>query len=87
MGRELPGFELPFHGALSDPITIAGVPRTAAILIGTLTAVLALGLQAPWIGAPVGLMLYGMALAATRRDPYALDILARHLRQPAYLDG
>ncbi|RYF99515.1 MAG: conjugal transfer protein, partial [Caulobacteraceae bacterium] len=39
----VPGFEIPLHGALAEPITIAGAPRTAVILIGTLTAVLSLG--------------------------------------------
>lgn len=87
MDREHPGFEIAFHGALSEPITIAGVPRTPAILIGTLTAVLSLGLQTPWIGLPLGLGLYSLAFWATKRDPYALEVLRRHLRQRAYLDG
>lgn len=87
MASDTPGFDIPLHGALSDPITFAGVPRTAAILIGVLAAVLCLGLQAPWIGAPLGLGLYGAVAWATRRDPYGLQALARHLRRPAHLDG
>jgi type IV secretory pathway TrbD component len=87
MAHEVPGYELPFHGALSEPITIAGAPRTAAILIGTLTAVLCLGLQAPWLGLPLGLVLYGGVVWATKRDPYALEVLQRHIRQHGYLDG
>ncbi len=87
MQGEVPGFEIPFHGALSEPITIAGVPRTAAILTGALTAVLSLGLQVPWIGLPLGLVLHVAALWMTARDPYALGVLARHVRQRAYLDG
>jgi type IV secretory pathway TrbD component len=81
------GFEIDFHGALSDPITIAGAPRMTAILIATLTAVLTLGLQTPWIGLPLGLFLYGAALWMAKRDPHVFDILRRHLRQRAYLDG
>lgn len=81
------GYEIAFHSALSDPISLAGVPRMAAILIGTLTAVLTLGLQAPWIGLPLGALLYGAALWAAKRDPYVFDILRRHLRQPSALDG
>ena len=87
MDTALPGFEIGFHGALSDPITLAGVPRLAAILIGALTAILALGLQAPVIGVPLGLLLYGVALAMAKRDPYVFDILRRHIRQPAHLDA
>ena len=87
MRQDLPGFEIPFHGALSEPITIAGVPRQAAILIGALTAILCLALQTPWIGLPLGLTLYVAAAWAARKDPYVLDILARHVRQRAHLDG
>jgi type IV secretion system protein TrbD len=87
MDQETAGFEIPFHRALAEPITIAGVPRAVAVLTGTLTAVLCLGLQAPWIGLPLGLALYGAALWVSQRDPYALEILLRHVRQPTYLDG
>ena len=81
------GFEIDFHGSLSESVTLAGVPRMAAILIGALTAILALGLQQPWIGLPLGALLQGAAAWMTKRDPYVFDILRRHLRQPAYLDG
>lgn len=81
------GFEIAFHGALSEPITIAGAPRMAAILIGTLTAILCLGLQTPWIGLPLGLTLHGTAVWMSRRDPYVFDLLRRHLRRPAFLDA
>lgn len=81
------GFEIDFHGSLSEPITIAGVPRLTAILIGTLGAMLSLGLQAPWIGLPLSLGLYAGALWMTKRDPYVFDVLRRHLRQPGRMDG
>jgi type IV secretory pathway TrbD component len=81
------GFEIDFHAALAEPILIGGVPRAPAVLIGTLTAMLSLGLQAPWIGAPLGLGLWALAYALAKRDPYVFDVLRRHLRQPAFLDG
>ncbi|WP_062098350.1 VirB3 family type IV secretion system protein [Caulobacter sp. CCH5-E12] len=81
------GFEIAFHGSLSEPVTLAGVPHTAAVLIGGLTAILALGLQTPWIGLPLGAALYAAALWMAKRDPYVFDILGRHLRQPSHLDG
>lgn len=84
---QIEGFEIAFHGSLSEPVTLAGVPRMAAVLIGTLTAVLALGLQTPWIGLPLGATLYGAALWMAKRDPYVFDVLGRHLRQPSHLDG
>jgi type IV secretory pathway TrbD component len=81
------GYEIAFHNALAEPVTLGGVPREAAILIGTLTAMLALGLQAPWIGLPLGLALWTSAYVLARRDPYVFDVLRRHVRQPAALDG
>lgn len=81
------GFEIAFHNALAEPVTLGGVPRTPAILIGTLTAMLALGLQAPWIGLPLGLGLWTGAYVLARRDPYVFAVLRRHIRQPAALDG
>ena len=41
-----PGFEVPLHRALTEPILIAGAPRSFAILNGTLSAAIGLGLQA-----------------------------------------
>ncbi len=87
MAHPTPGYEIGFHGALSEPIAIAGVPRAVAVLIGTLTAILALGLQAPWLGLPLGSGLYVLALWLTRRDPYVFDLLRRHLRHPPHLDA
>ncbi len=81
------GFEIGFHSALSEPITIGGAPRAIAILNGTLTAVLTLGLQVPWIGIPMGLAIHAAAYWMTTRDPYIFEILRRHLRQSAYLDA
>jgi type IV secretory pathway TrbD component len=81
------GFEIAFHSALSEPVTLGGVPRMVAIGIGTLTAVLVLGLQTPWIGIPLGLALHAGAYAISRRDAYAFDVLRRHVRQRPYLDA
>ncbi|HEX7943254.1 MAG TPA: VirB3 family type IV secretion system protein [Phenylobacterium sp.] len=87
MAHPTEGFEIGFHGALSEPITLAGAPRGVAVLIGTLTAILALGLQAPAIGIPLGLALQIGAVWMTRRDPYAFDLLRRHLRHRPFLDA
>ena len=72
--ESIEGFEIDFHGALAEPITLGGVPRALAVLIGALTAVLSLGLQAPLIGVPLGLALWGGAYGLARQDPYVFDI-------------
>ena len=81
------GFEIGFHSSLSEPVTIAGVPRMIAVLNGTLTAVLALGLQVPLIGIPIGLAVHAAAFWLNKRDPYFFDALKRHIRQKPYWDA
>ena len=84
---EVEGFEIGFHSSLSEPVTIAGVPRMVAVLNGTLTAVLALGLQVPLIGLPLGLAVHSAAYWLNKRDPYFFDALKRHIRQKPYWDA
>ena len=83
----LEGFEIALHSSLSEPVTIAGVPRMIAMLNGALTAVLALGLQVPWIGLPLGLAVHSACYWLSKRDAYFFDALKRHLRQRPYLDA
>ena len=79
------GFEAPIHRSLTEAILLGGVPRGIAILNGTIAAALGLGLQ-QWIA---GLMLWAfghsIALLAAKRDPAFASVLARHLKQKAYL--
>lgn len=84
---QVEGFEIGFHGSLAEPVTIAGVPRMMAVLNGTLTAVLALGLQVPLIGIPLGLAVHAAAYWLNKRDPYFFDALKRHIRQKPYWDA
>lgn len=81
------GFEIAFHSSLSEPVTIAGVPRMIAVLNGTLTAVLALGLQVPLVGLPLGLGVHAICFWLNKRDPYFFETLQRHVRQKPYLDA
>jgi type IV secretion system protein VirB3 len=80
----VPGFEVPVHRALTEPILLAGAPRSVAIVNGTLAAAIGLGLRL-WIA---GLMLWAIghmaAVWATKRDPFFVDVVRRHLRYPAH---
>ncbi|CAN7657492.1 VirB3 family type IV secretion system protein [Phenylobacterium sp. LjRoot225] len=84
---EIEGFKIGFHSSLSEPVTMAGVPRMIAVLNGTLTAVLALGLQVPWLGIPLGLLIHAICFWLNKRDPYFFDALMRHIRQKSHLAG
>ncbi len=79
------GFEVLVHRSLVEPILLGGAPRGIAILIGTLSAALGLGLQL-WVA---GLVLWtaghSLAVLAAKRDPDFAPVLMRHLRQSGHL--
>ena len=79
------GFYAPVHRALTEPILLGGAPRAVAIVNGTVAAALGIGLQL-WI-AGIALWAVGHAIAvfAAKRDPHFATVLARHLRQKAWL--
>ena len=81
----VPGFSMPVHRALTEPILLGGAPRAVAILNGTLAAALGLGLRL-WIA---GLLLWAIAhtaaVWAAKRDPLFVDVVRRHLRFPGHL--
>jgi type IV secretion system protein TrbD len=79
------GFEVPLHRSLTEPILLAGAPRAVAILNGTLSAAIGLGLRL-WIA---GLVLWGIghvtAVWAAKRDPSFVEVVRRHVRYPQHL--
>jgi type IV secretion system protein TrbD len=80
----IPGFEAPVHRALTEPILLAGAPRAVAILNGTVSAAVGLGLRL-WIA---GLVLWALghmaAVWAAKRDPLFVEVVRRHVRYPAH---
>ncbi len=79
------GFEIPLHRALTEPVLLAGAPRGAAIAIGTLAAVLALGLRL-WIpGLLAWIGLHSAAVFAARTDPDFLAVALRSVRHREHL--
>jgi type IV secretion system protein VirB3 len=79
------GFEVPLHSALTEPILLGGAPRTIAIVNGTLAAALGLGLRLWIAGVLVWAIGHLLAVFAARRDPQFAQVLARHLKQKAWL--
>jgi type IV secretion system protein TrbD len=81
----IPAFEAPVHRALTEPILLAGAPRAIAILNGTLSAAIGLGLRL-WIA---GLVLWVLghiaAVWAAKRDPAFVEVVRRHVRYPLHL--
>jgi type IV secretory pathway TrbD component len=75
---------LPLFQSLTQPILMAGVPRTFFILNGMTGVILTIPLQLFYIGIPLAIILHTIAAWFTRRDPHFFEILMRHLRQPHF---
>lgn len=79
------GYEVALHRSLAEPVMIAGAPRSAAIAIGTLAAVLALGLRL-WIpGLAAWVFLHSAAVFLARIDPEFLPVALRACRHREFL--
>lgn len=83
--NDIPGFTAPVHRALTEPILLAGAPRSVAILNGTLAAAVGLGLRLWLVGLAVWLVGHAAAVWAARRDPHFVDVTRRHVRLPSFL--
>ena len=81
----LPGFTVPVHRALTEPILLGGAPRAVAILNGTLAAALGLGLRLWLAGLLLGIVGQAAAVWAAKRDPQFVDVVRRHLRIQGFL--
>lgn len=81
----IPGFEVPLHRSLTEPILLAGAPRAVAIVNGTIAAALGLGLRLWIAGLVFALIGHAIAVFAAKRDPRFVEVLGRHLRHKAHL--
>ena len=79
------GFELVLHRSLTEPILIGGAPRAAAILIGTLSAVLALGLRLWFAGLVRWVIGHSAAVWLAKRDPAFVEVAIRHTKHKGRL--
>jgi len=79
MADSQPGFEVPIHRSLTEPILVAGLPRRFAILLWTPGMVIVLGLYQLWF-LPVAIALHVLFAALTRREPHFVEVFLRALR-------
>ena len=68
------GFEVPLHRSLVEPMLLAGLPRTVALVLWTGVGAIAFGLHQLWV-LPLGIVLHLAAAAVTKADPYFFDIV------------
>ena len=76
-----PGFTVPLHRSLTEPVLMGGAPRAVAILHGTLAAAVGLGLQLWLAGIVFWIVGHGLAVFTAKRDPKFLEVILRHVRQ------
>ncbi len=81
----VPGFTIPVHRALTEPILLGGAPRAIAIANGTLAAAVGLGLRLWLVGILIWAIRHFAAVWAAKRDPLFVDVVRRHLRIPGHL--
>jgi type IV secretion system protein TrbD len=79
------GFEVILHRSLTEPIMLGGAPRAATILIGTIAAVLALGLRLWIVGLVVWMVGHGLAVWLAKSDPAFVEVIARHMKHKGWL--
>jgi type IV secretion system protein TrbD len=79
------GFEIPVHRALTEPILLAGAPRAVAILNGTVSAAIGLGLRLWFAGLVLWVVGHMAAVWAAKRDPSFVEVVRRHVRYPQHL--
>jgi type IV secretion system protein VirB3 len=79
------GLEVPLHRSLCEPILLAGLPRTVALVLWTAVGAFAFGLHQVWV-LPVGIVMHVAAAAATRADPYVLEIVADAIKTQKRLE-
>lgn len=76
---DLPGWTVPLHRSLTEPILMGGIPRGLAIALGTLAAAIGLGLQLWVAGLAVYILGHATCLFLTSQDPQFASVFARHL--------
>lgn len=81
----VPGFTVPVHRALTEPILLGGAPRSVAILNGTLAGAIGLGLQLWLAGILIWAIGHVAAVWAAKRDPLFVEVARQHLRVPGHL--
>ena len=82
---EVPGYTVPLHRSLAEPILLGGAPRAIAIMNGTLAGAIGLGLRLWLVGLAIWAVGHVAAVWAAKRDPLFVDVGRRHLRVPAHL--
>ena len=80
------GFEAPLHRSLTEPVLLAGAPRSVAVLNGTLAAALGIGLHL-WVpGLLLWILGHTLAVWGAKSDPQYVEVFSRHMKHKSFLE-
>jgi type IV secretion system protein TrbD len=82
----LEGFEAPVHRSLTEPMFLAGAPRTMAIVNGTLAAAVGIGLQLWLVGIALWAVGHTLSVWGAKSDPQFMEVFARHMKHRSFLE-
>jgi type IV secretory pathway TrbD component len=86
VSNETPGFEIPLHRSLTDPILLGGAPRSVAIVSGTLAAAVGIGLRLWLLGFALAIVGHTLSVWGAKADPQFMEVFSRHLKHKSFLD-
>ena len=85
MSVETPGFKIPLHRSLTEPILLGGAPRSVAIVSGTLAAAVGIGLRLWLLGFALAIVGHTLAVMGAEADPLFMEVFSRHLKHKSFL--
>lgn len=83
---DMQSYRVPIHRSLTERLLIGGVPREFAILNGTFTGAIVLGMHVWWWVLPA-IAIHAGALLITRRDPLFMEVIRRLIHQKELYDA
>lgn len=85
MDVEPEGFSAPIHRSLINPILLMGIPRDVCLILWTIGAAMAFGMQEIWVLPFVIISHIGLAVL-TKIDPHFATVYRCALKTPRRLD-
>lgn len=77
------GYRIAIHRSLTEPILMAGVPRSFCIVNWTIAAALIMGLHI-WFFLPVNIIVHFLGAMLIKKDRDFFKILSRHMKYKKY---
>lgn len=81
------GFFAPIHRSLTEPLLLAGAPRSVAITSGTLAAAIGIGMQLWLAGIAIALIGHSLAVWGAKVDAQFMEVFARHMKHHGHLEA